>query len=153
LTAEVLDTPKLLGCNKKTQNPDMKVFLPKINLMTVLTMSVTCAAALSVREETVLFVSGLLHAERQRHGTRTGNRALAGAGRARALGRAGPAVVPGLHPPDAVGPDNAIGKSTAYDLPAERHRRARACTACYWPPRPPATAQRSTLCPTSRTST
>src|SRR5213083_1327794 len=39
-------------------------------------MSVTYTATLSVREETVLFVSGLLHAERQRRGTRAGTRAL-----------------------------------------------------------------------------
>jgi hypothetical protein len=39
-------------------------------------MSVTYTAALPVREETVLFLSGLLHAERQRLGTRTGTRAL-----------------------------------------------------------------------------
>lgn len=38
--------------------------------------SVTYAAVLSAREETVLFLSGLLYAERQRRGTRTGRRAL-----------------------------------------------------------------------------
>jgi hypothetical protein len=36
------------------------------------TMSVTYTATLSVCEETVLFVSSLLHAERLRRGTRTG---------------------------------------------------------------------------------
>jgi hypothetical protein len=35
-------------------------------------MSDTYTATLTVREETVLFVSRLLHAERQRRGTRTG---------------------------------------------------------------------------------
>ncbi|MDZ5447973.1 transposase family protein [Micromonospora sp. 4G57] len=39
-------------------------------------MSVTYTAELSMREETVLFLSGLLHTERQRLGTRTGTRAL-----------------------------------------------------------------------------
>jgi DDE superfamily endonuclease len=39
-------------------------------------VSVTYTAALPVREETVLFLSGLLHAERQRLGTRAGTRAL-----------------------------------------------------------------------------
>ena len=38
--------------------------------------SVTYAAALTARDETVLFLSSLLHAERQRRGTRTGRRAL-----------------------------------------------------------------------------
>jgi DDE superfamily endonuclease len=39
-------------------------------------MSVTYTAALPVREETVLFLSGLPHAERQRLGTRAGTRGL-----------------------------------------------------------------------------
>jgi hypothetical protein len=39
-------------------------------------MSVTYTAILTVREQTVLSVSGLLHAERRRRGTRTGTRAL-----------------------------------------------------------------------------
>jgi hypothetical protein len=39
-------------------------------------MSVTYTAALSVREETVLFLSGLLDTERQRRGTRAETRAL-----------------------------------------------------------------------------
>src|SRR4029450_946585 len=39
-------------------------------------MSVTYTATLPVREETVLFLSGLLHAERQRLGTRAGTRAV-----------------------------------------------------------------------------
>jgi hypothetical protein len=39
-------------------------------------MSVTYRATLTVREETVLFLSGLLDAERRRRGTRTGTRAL-----------------------------------------------------------------------------
>jgi hypothetical protein len=39
-------------------------------------MSVTYTATLPVREHTVLFLSGLLHAERQRLGTRAGTRSL-----------------------------------------------------------------------------
>ena len=38
--------------------------------------SVTYSATLDMRRETVLFVSGLLHAERRRRGTRKGRRAL-----------------------------------------------------------------------------
>ena len=39
-------------------------------------MSVTYTATLPVRDETVLYLSGLLHAERLRRGTRQGRRAL-----------------------------------------------------------------------------
>jgi hypothetical protein len=39
-------------------------------------MSVTYTATLPVREATVLFLSGLLHAERRRRGTRAGTRSL-----------------------------------------------------------------------------
>jgi hypothetical protein len=39
-------------------------------------MSVTYTATLSVRDETVLYLSSLLHAERLRRATRTGARAL-----------------------------------------------------------------------------
>lgn len=39
-------------------------------------MSITYTATLSVRDETVFYLSGLLHAERLRRGTRTGRRAL-----------------------------------------------------------------------------
>lgn len=39
-------------------------------------MSVTYTATLSVREETVLYLSNLLHAERRRRGTRKNRRAL-----------------------------------------------------------------------------
>jgi hypothetical protein len=74
-------------------------------------MSVTYTATLSVREETVLYLSSLLHAERLRRGTRTGTRVLGcfkqavlvirwflDATRIRQLAR-----------------DNQIGRSTAYD--------------------------------------
>jgi hypothetical protein len=38
--------------------------------------SVTYTARLDMRRETVLFMSGLLHAERRRRGTRRGRRSL-----------------------------------------------------------------------------
>lgn len=38
--------------------------------------SVTYGVVLDVRRETVLFLSGLLHAERRRRGTRAGRRAM-----------------------------------------------------------------------------
>jgi hypothetical protein len=55
----------------------MKSVLPQINFTEVLRlMSVTYTATLPVRDQTVLYLSGLLHAERLRRGTRTGTRAL-----------------------------------------------------------------------------
>jgi hypothetical protein len=56
----------------------MKVVLPKITFKedSASTMSVTYTAALSVREETVLYLATLLNAERARRGTRTGTRSL-----------------------------------------------------------------------------
>lgn len=56
----------------------MKMVLPQINFIGALrpTMSVTYTATLPVREETALYLSSLLHAERQRRGTRAGTRAL-----------------------------------------------------------------------------
>jgi len=55
----------------------MKVLLPKINFIGVLrSMSVTYTATLPVGDQTVLYLSSLLRAERHRRGTRTGSRAL-----------------------------------------------------------------------------
>jgi hypothetical protein len=74
-------------------------------------MSVTYTAALSVREQTVLFVSGLLHTERQRRGTRTGSRALGCFKQAVLVIRwflDGTRVA-------QLATDNAIGRCTAYD--------------------------------------
>ena len=67
-----------LSCNEKTRNPGMKVVLPQINFIPGFRVatSVAYTARLTVREETVLFVSGLLDAERQRRGSRRGRRAL-----------------------------------------------------------------------------
>jgi len=74
-------------------------------------MSVTYTATLSVREETVLFVSSRLHAERLRRGTRTGTRALGCFKQAVLVIRwflDGTRVA-------QLAVDNAIGRSTAYD--------------------------------------
>jgi hypothetical protein len=73
--------------------------------------SVTYTATLSVREETVLFVSALLHAERLRRGTRAGTRALSCFKQAVLVIRwflDGTRVT-------QLATDNAIGRSTAYD--------------------------------------
>jgi hypothetical protein len=51
----------------KAQNPDMKVVLSQPNFKGLcVDMIDTYTATLTVREETVLFASSLLHAERQR---------------------------------------------------------------------------------------
>jgi hypothetical protein len=90
----------------------MKVVLSQINFIGVLRrMSVTYTATLSVREETVLFVSSRLHAERQRRGTRAGTRAL-GCFKQAVL------VIRWFLDDSRVAQlavDNAIGRSTAYD--------------------------------------
>lgn len=55
----------------------MKVVLPKINFAEVpRLMSVAYTAVLDVSEDSVLFLSALLHDERRRRGTRRGTRAL-----------------------------------------------------------------------------
>jgi hypothetical protein len=55
----------------------MKWVLPQINFIEVQRlMSVAYAAVLDVSEDSVLFLSALLHAERVRRGTRKGTRAL-----------------------------------------------------------------------------
>src|SRR5690349_8705445 len=71
----------------------------------------TYTATLSVREETVLFVSGLLHAERQRRGTRTGTRALGCFKQAVLIIRW---FLDGTRLAQ-LARDNAVGRSTAYD--------------------------------------
>jgi hypothetical protein len=53
----------------------MNLVLPQINFMGVpRLMSGTYTATLPVRDQTVLYLSSLLHAERVRRGTRTGSR-------------------------------------------------------------------------------
>jgi hypothetical protein len=74
------------------------------------TTSVTYVDVLSAREETVLFLSGLLHAERQRRGTRAGRRASGCFAQAVLVLRwflDGTRVA-------QLAADNAIGGSTAY---------------------------------------
>ena len=74
-------------------------------------MSVTYTATLTVREQTVLFVSSLLHAERLRRGTRAGTRALSCFQQAILVMRwflDGTRVT-------QLAADNAISGSTAYD--------------------------------------
>jgi hypothetical protein len=66
---------------------------------------------LTVREETVLFVSSLLHAERQRRGTRTGTRALSCFKQAILVIRW---FLDGTRVAQLAG-GNTIGRSTAYD--------------------------------------
>src|SRR4051794_22596883 len=67
-----------LWCTEKARNPGYEGGPSKDQLHrgSRVRMSVRYPATLGVREETVLFVSRLLHAERQRRGTRTGTRAL-----------------------------------------------------------------------------
>ena len=90
----------------------MKVVLSQINFIGVLrAMSVTYTATLSMREETVLFVSRLLHTERARRGTRTGTRVLS-------CFKQTVLVIRWFLDGTRVSQraiDNAIGKSTAYD--------------------------------------
>jgi len=74
------------------------------------TTSVTYRAVLTMREETVLFVSALLHAERQRRGTRARTRKLSCFAQAVLVIRW---FLDGTRLAQLAG-DNAIGKSTAY---------------------------------------
>src|SRR6266540_2894882 len=74
-------------------------------------MSVTYTATLTVREDTVLFVSSLLHAERTKRGTRTGTRALTCFKQAVLVIRW---FLDGTRMAQ-LALDNAIGKSTGYD--------------------------------------
>lgn len=74
-------------------------------------VSVTYTAVLTVRQETVLFVSALLHRERLQRGTRTGTRALTCFAQAVLVIRW---FLDGTRVIQLAG-DNAISKSTAYD--------------------------------------
>jgi hypothetical protein len=76
-----------------------------------LSASVTYVATLSVREETVLSVSALLHAERLRRGTRAGTRSLSCFKQAVLIIRW---FLDGTRVKQ-LATDNAIGRSTAYD--------------------------------------
>jgi hypothetical protein len=74
-------------------------------------MSVTYSATLPVREQTVLFVSSLLHAERLQRGTRTDTRALTCFNQAVLVIR----WFLDATRINQLATDNAIAKSTAYD--------------------------------------
>jgi hypothetical protein len=74
-------------------------------------MSVTYTATLSARRETVLYLSGLLHAERIRRGTRAATRCLGSFKQAVLVLRW---FLDNTRLVQLAG-DNAIGKSTAYD--------------------------------------
>lgn len=72
--------------------------------------SVTYEAVLDLRRETVLFLSGLLHTERQRRGTRAGRRALGCFTQAVLIARW---FLDGTRLSQLAG-DNTIGSATAY---------------------------------------
>lgn len=74
-------------------------------------MSVTYTATLSVRDETVSYLSSLLHAERQRRGTRKGRRALSCFKQAILVIRW---FLDGTRMAQ-LARDNTISKSTSYD--------------------------------------
>src|SRR2546421_1885818 len=89
----------------------MKVVLPKINFVEVpRLMSVSYTASLPVRDQTVLYVSSLLHAERVRRGTRKGSRVLTPFKQAVLVLRW---FLDGTRVRQLT-VDNAIGKSTVY---------------------------------------
>ena len=106
------DTPNPVRYNRKTQNPGMKVVLPQINFIEVLRlMSVTYTAALPARDQTVLFLSSLLHDERVRRGTRANTRALTTFHHAVLILRW---FLDATRITQLAG-DNTISRSTAYD--------------------------------------
>jgi len=73
--------------------------------------SVAYTALLTMREQTVVFVSGLLHAERLRRGTRAGTRSLSCFAQAVLVIRW---FIDGTRLRQLAG-DNQVGKTTAYD--------------------------------------
>src|SRR6266536_6208019 len=97
-----------------TQNPSMKV-CPSTDQLhrggSAPAMSVTYTATLTTREETVLYLAGLLRAERVRRGTRAGTRALGCFNQAVMVIRW---FLDGTRLAQLAG-DNAISRSTAYD--------------------------------------
>jgi len=102
-------------------------------------MSVTYTATLTTREQTVLRVSSLLHADRRQRGTRAGTRVLRCFDHAVMVIRW---LLDGTRVTQLAA-DYQIGRSTCYD---NLHQaldvlaaQAPACTRPCWPPRPPAT--------------
>lgn len=116
-------------------------------------MSVTYTATLTVREETVLYLAGLLRGERLRRGTRAGNRALGCFKQAVLVIRwfcDGTRVA-------QLAIDNAISKSTAYDyldedidvLATTRPGCSRRCWRRRWPATPTSTSTGRSSRPTA----
>jgi hypothetical protein len=95
----------------------MKVVLPKIIFKKGFraAMSVSYTGFLDVSKDSVLFLSGLLRAERGRRGTRTGTRALSSYWQAMLVLR----WFLDDTRMSALARDNSIGKSTAYAYLAE----------------------------------
>jgi hypothetical protein len=90
----------------------MNLVLPQINFIGVpRLMSVSYTATLPVRDQTVLYLSSLLHAERVRRGTRADRRSLTPFNQAVLVLRW---FLDGTRIRQ-LALDNAIGKSTAYD--------------------------------------
>jgi hypothetical protein len=131
----------LVVVQQKDAKPRYEVILSQINFTGVpRSMSVTYTAVLEASEDTVLFLSTLLHAERERRGTRKSTRALSTYKQA--------ALVLRWFLEDArmsaLARDNAIAASTAYSyrdegvavLAVEAGRR---CTGRCWRPRRPGT--------------
>jgi hypothetical protein len=132
------DTPELLWCNVKTRNLGMNLVLPQINFIEVpRLMSVSYTATLPVRDQTVLYVSGLLHAERVRRGTRWDRRVLTPFKQAVLVLRW---FLDGTRVRQ-LAVDNAIGKSTVYAyleegftvLAAQAPAWSRRCWRRKWP--------------------
>ena len=102
-------------------------------------MSVTYTAVLDVSEDSVLFLSGLLHAERVRRGTRKDSRAL-GTYRQAVLGLRWLFDDTRM---SQLARDNNIGVSTAYAYRDEAigvlAARQPSLHGRCWPPRPPGT--------------
>ena len=103
-------------------------------------MSVTYTAVLTVSEDSVLFLSGLLHAERICRGTRKDTRALGTYQQAVLALRW---LFDDTRASQLAG-DNGIAVSTAYDYCDEAitvlaRPEAVAARGRHWPPRPPGT--------------
>ena len=89
----------------------MNLVLPQINFIEVPhLMSVSYTATLPVGDQTVLYLSGLLHTERVRRGTRTGRRVLTPFKQAVLVLRwfQGERDIP------ALGRDHRVSRATAY---------------------------------------
>jgi len=129
------------GATKKRRNPGMKWVLPQINFIEVLRpMSVPYTAVLEVSEDSVLFLSALLHAERLRPGTRGGRRVFEHL----PAGRTGVALVSGRHPDVHAGQGQRGSRCPPRMITGTRasrysRRTDHRCMGRCWRPRPPVT--------------